>query len=141
LAKRYEFESYHEYLSPGYTPDPENDVIGVFRVTPAQGFKIEEVASGIGAESSTGTWTTLYPWYDVERVKRLSAKVYEILDLGDGSYLVKIAYPVELFEEGNIPGASCKHSWQRVRHEESSWFKTRGYLLAEEVSRSFQGTK
>lgn len=104
MAKRYEFESYHEYLSPGYTPDPENDVIGVFRVTPAQGFKIEEVASGIGAESSTGTWTTLYPWYDVERVKKLSAKVYEILDLGDGSYLVKIAYPVKLFEEDNIPG-------------------------------------
>jgi len=103
LVKKYEFESYYEYLSPGYTPDPENDVIGVFRVTPAQGFTIEEVASGIAAESSTGTWTTLYPWYDVERVKRLSGRVYEIHDLGDGSYLVKIAYPVELFEEGNMP--------------------------------------
>lgn len=103
MAKRYEFESYHEYLFPSYIPDPENDVIGVFRVTPAPGFKIEEVASGIGAESSTGTWTTLYPWYDVSRVKKLSAKVYEIHDLGDGSYLVKIAYPVELFEEGNMP--------------------------------------
>ncbi|MEM4369571.1 MAG: type III ribulose-bisphosphate carboxylase [Desulfurococcaceae archaeon] len=103
-VKRYPFESYHEYLSPGYQPDPENDVIAIFRVTPAPGFKIEEVASGIGAESSTGTWTTLYPWYDVDRVKKLSAKVYEILDLGDGSYLVKVAYPVELFEEGNMPG-------------------------------------
>lgn len=102
--RKYSFESYHEYLSPGYTPDLENEVIAVFRVTPATGFRIEEVASGIGAESSTGTWTTLYPWYDVERVKRLSAKVYEILDLGDGSYLVKVAYPVELFEEGNMPG-------------------------------------
>jgi ribulose-bisphosphate carboxylase large chain len=30
--------------------------------------------------------------------------VYEINDLGDGSYLVKIAYPVDLFEEGNMPG-------------------------------------
>ena len=101
--KRYEFESYHEYLTPGYTPDLERDVIGVFRVTPAQGFKIEEAASGIAAESSTGTWTTLYPWYDVDRVKKLSGRVYEILDLNDGSYLVKIAYPLELFEEGNMP--------------------------------------
>ncbi|MCC6054105.1 MAG: type III ribulose-bisphosphate carboxylase [Thermosphaera sp.] len=101
--KRYEFESYHEYLAPGYTPDLERDVIGVFRVTPAQGFKIEEAASGIAAESSTGTWTTLYPWYDVDRVKKLSGRVYEILDLNDGSYLVKIAYPLELFEEGNMP--------------------------------------
>ncbi len=103
LSKKYEFESYYEYLSPQYTPDPESDVIAVFRVTPAQGFRVEEVASGIGAESSTGTWTTLYPWYDVERVKRLSAKVYEIRDLGDGSYIVKVAYPVDLFEEGNMP--------------------------------------
>lgn len=100
--KRYGFESYHEYLTPGYTPDLERDVIGVFRVTPAQGFKIEEAASGIAAESSTGTWTTLYPWYDVDRVKKLSGRVYEILDLNDG-YLVKIAYPLELFEEGNMP--------------------------------------
>ena len=104
MAKRYPFESYHEYLSPTYTPDLENDVIGLFRVMPAEGFKIEEVASGIGAESSTGTWTTLYPWYDPERIKKLSGKVYEIIDLNDGSYLVKISYPIELFEEGNIPG-------------------------------------
>lgn len=104
MARKYTFESYQEYLFPGYAPDPENDVITVFRVTPAQGFNVEEVASGVGAESSTGTWTTLYSWYDVERVKRLSSKVYEIVNLRDGSYLVKIAYPVELFEEGNMPG-------------------------------------
>lgn len=104
MAEKYDFESYSEFLQLGYVPDAEGDVIAVFRVTPAQGFNIKEVAGGIGAESSTGTWTTLYPWYDVERVKRLSAKVYALLDLGDGSHLVKIAYPSELFEEGNMPG-------------------------------------
>jgi len=104
VATKYPFEPYHEYLSPGHKPDPESDVIAVYRVTPAPGFSIEEAASGIGAESSTGTWTTLYPWYDVDRVKKLSAKVYEILDLGDGSYVVRVAYPVDLFEEGNLPG-------------------------------------
>ncbi|MEM4481505.1 MAG: type III ribulose-bisphosphate carboxylase [Desulfurococcaceae archaeon] len=104
MAKRYEFESYSEYLAPGYTPDPTGDVIAVFRVTPAYGFRVEEVAAGIGAESSTGTWTTLYSWYDASRVRELSAKVYEIVDLEDRSYLVKVAYPLELFELGNIPG-------------------------------------
>ncbi len=104
VARKYPFEPYQEYLLPGYVPDPENDVIAVFRLMPAPGFSVEEAASGVGAESSTGTWTTLYSWYDVERVKRLSSKVYEILDLGDGSYAVKIAYPAELFEEGNMPG-------------------------------------
>jgi ribulose-bisphosphate carboxylase large chain len=98
------FEPYHEYISLGYQPDPDNDIVVVFRVTPAEGFSIEDAAGGLAAESSTGTWTTLYSWYDVERVKRLSGKAFEIRDLGDGSYLVKVAYPVELFEEGNMPG-------------------------------------
>ncbi len=104
MPKKYSFESYHEYLSPGYTPDPDNDIVAVFRVTPAEGFTIEDAAAAVAAESSTGTWTTLYQWYDRERVKKLSGKAYEIYDLGDGSYIVRIAYPVELFEEANIPG-------------------------------------
>lgn len=98
------FEPYYEYIHLGYQPDPDNDIVAVFRVTPAEGFSIKDAAGGLAAESSTGTWTTLYSWYDVERVKRLSGKAFEIRDLGDGSYLVKVAYPVELFEEGNMPG-------------------------------------
>jgi hypothetical protein len=30
LSKRYEFESYYEYLAPGYTYDPDSDVVAVF---------------------------------------------------------------------------------------------------------------
>jgi len=73
-------------------------------VTPAEGFTAEDAAGGVAAESSTGTRTTLYTWYDKARVDRLMGKVYEVRSLGDGSYLVKIAYPLELFEEGNVPG-------------------------------------
>ena len=99
-----EFEPYPEFLKPGYTPDPESDVIATFRVTPAEGFTAEDAAGGVAAESSTGTWTTLYTWYDKARIDRLMGKAYEIKDLGDGSYLLRVAYPVELFEEGNMPG-------------------------------------
>jgi ribulose-bisphosphate carboxylase large chain len=99
-----EFEPYPEFLKPGYVPDPESDVVAVFRVTPAEGFTAEDAAGGVAAESSTGTWTTLYTWYDKARVDRLMGKAYEVRSLGDGSYLLKIAYPLELFEEGNMPG-------------------------------------
>ncbi|MCD6300813.1 MAG: type III ribulose-bisphosphate carboxylase [Staphylothermus sp.] len=98
------FEPYREYIDRSYTPDPEKDVIAVFRIKPAKGFTIEDAAGAVAAESSTGTWTTLYPWYDTERVKRLSGKAYYFKDLGDGSWIVRIAYPVELFEKGNLPG-------------------------------------
>lgn len=98
------FEPYHEYVDKNYKPDLENNVIAVFRIKPAKGFTIEDAAGGVAAESSTGTWTTLYSWYDTERVKKLSGKAYKFIDLGDGTWLVYIAYPIELFEEGNMPG-------------------------------------
>ena len=67
----------------------------MFKIKPASGFSIEKVAIRVAAESSNGTWTTLkIP----EHIRALSAKVYEIND----SY-VKIAYPNDLFEEGNMP--------------------------------------
>jgi len=99
-----EFEPYPLFIKKDYTPDPEKDVIVVFRVKPAKGFTVEDAAGGIAAESSVGTWTTLYTWYDQGRVNRLMGKAYYFKDLGDGTYLVRIAYPVELFEEGNMPG-------------------------------------
>ncbi len=99
-----EFEPYPEFLKPGYVPDPEGDVVATFRLTPAEEFTAEDAAGGVAAESSTGTWTTLYTWYDKARVDRLMGKAYEIRGLGDGSYLLRVAYPVELFEEGNMPG-------------------------------------
>ncbi len=98
-----DFEPYSAWVEKSYTPDPKSDVIVTFRLTPAEGFTIEDVAGGVAAESSTGTWTTLYPWYDENRLRRLRGKAYAFKDLGDGSYLVRIAYPVELFEEGNMP--------------------------------------
>jgi len=67
----------------------------LFKIKPANGFSIEKVAIRVAAESSNGTWTTLkIP----EHIRALSAKVYEI----HNSY-VKIAYPNDLFEEGNMP--------------------------------------
>ena len=67
----------------------------MFKIKPASGFSIEKVAIRVAAESSNGTWTTLkIP----EHIRALSAKVYEINDT-----YVKIAYPNDLFEEGNMP--------------------------------------
>ncbi|MEM4684361.1 MAG: RuBisCO large subunit C-terminal-like domain-containing protein, partial [Thermosphaera sp.] len=104
MPEKFDFETYHEYIDKSFTPDPDNHVIAVFRIKPAQGFTIDDAAGGVAAESSTGTWTSIYSWYDVERVRRLSGRAYEFIDMRDGSWIVKIAYPVELFEEGNIPG-------------------------------------
>lgn len=77
-----------------YEPS-EDDLICLFKVTPSRDLPIEKVAIRVAAESSNGTWTTLTV---PDHIRALSAKVYRI----NGSY-VKIAYPNELFEEGNMP--------------------------------------
>ena len=56
------FEIYDIYVDREYEPNMKRDVVGVFRVVPADGFSIEAAAGAVAAESSTGTWTSLYQW-------------------------------------------------------------------------------
>ncbi|MEM3575015.1 MAG: type III ribulose-bisphosphate carboxylase [Candidatus Bathyarchaeia archaeon] len=83
-----------DFVDLGYEPD-ETDLICAFRIEP-DGISMEEAAGAVAAESSIGTWTEL----GTERpyVKRLAARVYKIE--GDS---IEIAYPIELFEPGNMP--------------------------------------
>lgn len=77
-----------------YAPK-ETDVVCTFYVEP-ESVSIKEAAGGVAAESSVGTWTeltTVKPY-----VESLAARVFSI----EGNE-AKIAYPVELFEPGNMP--------------------------------------
>lgn len=76
---------------------PREDLVCLFKVTPAKGLNIKKAANTVALESSVGTWT------DVERgkadyVKELRARVFSI----HGNY-IKIAYPKGLFEKDNVP--------------------------------------
>ena len=63
---------------------------------------IESVSSQIAAESSIGTWTGIYTLTSSIQ-KRLSPHVYSITKISVKLHRIKIAYPIELFECGNIP--------------------------------------
>ena len=83
------------YINLNYKPSA-NDLICEFRVEPSKGVSIKKAAEHIAAESSIGTWTqvkTMKP-----RIRKLGAKVFEIK-----GKCIKIAYPSELFEQGNMP--------------------------------------
>ncbi|MEX2737876.1 MAG: ribulose-bisphosphate carboxylase large subunit, partial [Candidatus Wukongarchaeota archaeon] len=77
-----------------YKPE-ETDIICKFYVEP-EDISIKEIAGGVAAESSIGTWTELTTIKHY--VKKLAAHVFSIK--GND---VKIAYPIELFEEENMP--------------------------------------
>ncbi len=76
-----------DYIDLGYVPSG-NDIVCTFRVEPCS----KSAANNIALESSVGTWIK------VNVKNRLMAKVFSI----KGS-IIKIAYPLELFELGNIP--------------------------------------
>ncbi len=88
-------EWYHEFIDTKYRP-AEDDLLCLFRMEPAQGFTIEDAAGRVASESSVGTWTTLTTMQP--RIRKLMAKAYEIK-----GNLVKVAYPLPLFENGNMP--------------------------------------
>ncbi|MBU0528018.1 type III ribulose-bisphosphate carboxylase [Candidatus Micrarchaeota archaeon] len=85
---------YNEFVDLKYKPS-KDDLVCLFYFEPIAGMTKKEVAGRIASESSTGTWTTLHTL--PPRMKKLEAIAFQI----SGNY-VKIAYPIGLWEEGNI---------------------------------------
>ncbi len=83
------------FREPELQPTRE-DLIVLFRIEPASGISMREAVGRVASESSIGTWTTLTTMTPEKR--RLMAKAYEI----KGRW-VKVAYPLDLFEAGNMP--------------------------------------
>ena len=85
---------YVDFVNLKYKPR-ETDLVCTFLVEP-EGTSMNEAAGGVASESSIGTWTeltTIKPY-----VEKLAARVFSIK-----GNVVKIAYPIELFEFGNMP--------------------------------------
>lgn len=88
-------KKYSGYMQLNYKPS-KNDLVCIYRIKPARGISFGQAAEAVASESSIGTWTevsTLSP-----EIKKKGAKVFDIR----GNF-VKIAYPLELFELGNMP--------------------------------------
>ena len=77
-------------------PDPDSHIIALFYF---EAHDAVNAAQAIAAESSIGTWTELRTMK--KRIKeKLAAKVF---DFDSKKGLAQIAYPLELFEPGNVP--------------------------------------
>jgi ribulose-bisphosphate carboxylase large chain len=83
-----------DFVDLKYRPK-ENDTICTFLVEPI-GVGMKEAAGAVAAESSIGTWTELAT--SKPYVEKIAAHVFSI-----SGNQVQIAYPIELFEPGNMP--------------------------------------
>jgi ribulose-bisphosphate carboxylase large chain len=82
------------FLKLGFEPDPEKYVLCKYYVEAAD---LGKAGEELGAESSVGTWTKIGTMKE-GILEKLGARVYSI----KGS-IIDIAYPVELFEDNNMP--------------------------------------
>ncbi|MGV2390343.1 MAG UNVERIFIED_CONTAM: ribulose-bisphosphate carboxylase large subunit [Microcystis novacekii LVE1205-3] len=90
------------YYTPDYTPK-DTDLLACFRVTPQPGVPPEEAGAAVAAESSTGTWTTV--WTDnLTDLDRYKGRCYDIEPVPneDNQFFCFVAYPLDSFEEGSV---------------------------------------
>src|ERR1700723_3287977 len=90
------------YYDADYEPK-DTDILCAFRITPQPGVDAIEAAAAVAGESSTATWTVV--WTDrLTAHEHYQAKAYDVQPVPGrpGEYLAKIAYDIDLFEEGSI---------------------------------------
>jgi ribulose-bisphosphate carboxylase large chain len=87
-----------KFIDLKYKPK-KTDVICQYKITPAKGLNLRKVSEDVAGESSIGTWTNIGTMK--KRIaKKLSSKIYYI---NEKEKRVRIAYPLDLFELGNLP--------------------------------------
>ena len=94
------------YYDPDYEPK-DSDILAAFRVTPQPGVDPIEAAAAVAGESSTATWTVV--WTDrLTDHTNYQAKAYAVEPVPgrEDEYIAKIAYDIDLFEEGSIANMS-----------------------------------
>ncbi len=123
---------YVDFVDRHYRPKT-TDVICDFYVEP-EGISLVEAAGGVAAESSIGTWTELTTTKPY--VERLAARVFSI----DGNN-IRIAYPIELFEPGNMPNILSSVAGNVFGLRALKNLRLNNIHLPPELVRSFKGPK
>jgi ribulose-bisphosphate carboxylase large chain len=88
---------YLDYVHLNYKPS-KDDLICEYYIEPARNITLRQAAGAVASESSVGTWTKVTT--STKNTRRLAAKVFSI---DFQNKIVKIAYPIDLFEPGNMP--------------------------------------
>lgn len=123
---------YIDFVDLNHKPR-DSDVICRFRLE-ALTQQINVVAGGVAAESSVGTWTELST--EKPYMKDKAATVYKI----HGSD-IEIAYPIELFEPGNMPNILSSVAGNVFGLEEVKNLRLNEIIFPEELVNSFIGPK
>jgi ribulose-bisphosphate carboxylase large chain len=123
---------YVDYVNLDYKPS-KKDLICEFFVEPLR-ISMKRACGAVAAESSIGTWTettTTKPY-----VEKLAAKVFEMK-----GNKIKIAYPSELFEPGNISNIMSSIAGNVFGMKEIKNLRLNDVNFPSKILKSFKGPK
>jgi ribulose-bisphosphate carboxylase large chain len=121
---------YIDFVDLKYKP-AETDLICTFHVEP-EGISLKEAVGGVAAESSIGTWTELTTTEPY--MAKLAARVFSM----EGN-TAKIAYPIELFEQGNMPNILSSVAGNVFGLKALKNLRLNDFELPAKLVRSFKG--
>ncbi len=128
---------YEDYVDPQYIP-ASSDLLTELYMEPEKGVSVKQAAGAVAAESSIGTWTELTTTKSY--MMGLAAKVFSIRKDGAG-YVIKVAYPIELFEPGNMPNILSGIAGNIFGMKEIKKLRLEDIYFPEKIDRSFKGPK
>jgi ribulose-bisphosphate carboxylase large chain len=123
---------YIDFVDLDYEPK-ETALVCEFHVEP-RGQPLEVIAGGVAAESSVGTWTELST--EKPYMQRHAAKVYSIM-----GNEIKVAYPLELFEPGNMPNILSSVAGNVFGLEDIENLRLNDVHFPRELAKSFTGPR
>jgi ribulose-bisphosphate carboxylase large chain len=126
----------NKFIDLNYKPK-KTDVICQYKITPAKGNSLKKVSEDIAGESSIGTWTNIGTMKE-SIAKKLSPKIYYI---SEKEKRVRIAYPLDLFELGNIPEILSSVGGNIYGMKSVKGLLWEDLRIPEKMLRSFKGPK
>ena len=121
---------YIDFVNLKYRPK-DTDLICDFYLEPVNQ-ALDVIAGGVAAESSVGTWTELTT--EKPYIKEKAATVFDI----QGND-IRIAYPIELFEPGNMPNILSSIAGNVFGLEDIANLRLNDITFPNELIKSFKG--
>lgn len=123
---------YEDFVNLKHKP-AATDTICTFRVEPrGSQHSITWAAGGVAAESSIGTWTELTT--EKPYMKSYAATVFDLK-----GNIAQIAYPIELFEPGNLPNIMSSVAGNVFGLGDLRYLRLLDIQLPKELVKSFPG--
>lgn len=128
---------YEDYVDLSYKPSKKDLICEFYLET--NNSDLKRTAGGIAAESSIGTWTetTTMKKYMID----LAATVFFLKKIGKNSANIKIAYPNELFELGNMPNIMSSIAGNVFGIKDIRWLRLNDIIFPKNITQSFKGPK